>query len=157
MGPGNYIAGTDGFVMGTIYPPTTTTIYQNFSIFGMSNGVVAWATGGGTLQCNAGSTNYYPAPTGGMFILPVSAGDSFTVAVPPITRLVPPVPYFAFYWIPLGAAPITATQTTKKKSRKSKKLKTRSSAAKKILATSKKPASKKKPVNKKSGKRSTTR
>lgn len=135
-GPGSYIASTDGFVMGTIYPPTTTSVYQDFTIWGSSRDLVVCATGGGTLSASAGSSSYYHVQTGGMFILPVAKGEPFSLAIPPFT-VTPPMPFFAFWWFPLGAAPITATQTIKKKSRK--------------------PATKKKSAKKKAAKKATKR
>ena len=161
LNPGTYTAATDGFVVGTVYP-LSGAVFYDLTIYGFNNVMRVQASGGGTFVAVPNSGNSYWVNTSGMFILPVPAGNTFTLGLinPVVSNA--PMPYYAFYWYPYGSVPLTATpaptatQTTSRKRKVSKKPAARKAATKK-RATSKKPASKKKPVNKKSGKRSTTR
>ena len=108
VGLGTHTANTDGFVIGTVFPPATTDILYDLTITGSCNGMMVQATGGGTLKAVV-PPNYYGVTTGGMFILPVRKGSTYTLGyiTPYLTN--PPKPFFTFYWIPLGTAPLGST------------------------------------------------
>ena len=105
---GTYTAGTDGFVIGTVFPPSPSDILYDFTITGASGGMMVQATGGGTLKA-VNPPNYYGVTTGGMFILPVRKGASFTLGYVAPYLSSPPKPFYTFYWIPLGFGGLSAT------------------------------------------------
>ena len=116
----NYQAGSDGLLVGVVYPTSTTTAYYNLTIFAKSSTLTARATGGGTLQTNANSTNYQLVQSSNMFTLPVLNGDVVTLGyVTPLTNPKKlPLPSYAFYWFPFGNGSLTPVVATNKKSRK---------------------------------------
>ena len=154
-----YQAASDGLLIGTVYPTTTTGFYYNLTIYANSYTFQARATGGGTPQTYAGSSgNYQAVQTSAMFTLPVLKGDVITMGyLTPTNPRNLPLPSFAFYWYPIGTGSLIPVAAADKKAKTSKKAKASKKvtkpAAKKILATKKKATVKKKPAVGKTRKR----
>lgn len=104
IGAGNYRPGTDGFVVGWIGNGGDPGNRSCGWIYGSSGGLSVSATGGNLVYWvdpGTFSTDYAWASHPGSFMLPVKAGNYFSVSSQMLNtnKQNPPV---YFYWIPLG-------------------------------------------------------
>src|SRR6185369_5575838 len=102
---GNGTATTDGFIIGTVDPPSGGGVAFNATIFGAvsysGNTTKVQATGGGTVS-SIDPPGYYGAAVSNMFMVPVRKGARWAVGVWTPYRPQMAMPEISFYWIPLG-------------------------------------------------------
>jgi hypothetical protein len=99
---GTYTTYTDGFAIGIVGWPSSTSPgcvgYANVS----ANGMSVWATGG-NLGAFGPNWSDYQASNGNMCILPVACGSQLTLTASQATgSLQQANAIISFYWVPLG-------------------------------------------------------
>ena len=111
-GAGN--ATTDGFIIGTVDPPSQGPTAFNTTIFGAisygGNVTRMQVTGGGTVSSvDTSRQGLYGAPVSNMFILPVRKGARWAVGVvKPYLEMAKAD--ISFFWIPIGVGSPTVSK-----------------------------------------------
>jgi hypothetical protein len=102
---GNYVAYTDGFVLGTVGWPSSTGPGCVGYATGSSGGMTVVATGGNLGAFGPWWTEYQ-ASNGNTFVLPVAAGNGYSLNARQcgggLQQADAPI---WFYWVPLGTPP----------------------------------------------------
>jgi hypothetical protein len=105
IGAGTYRANTDGFAIGVVgWPSSTSPGCVGYAV-GTGGGMTLLATGG-NLGAFGPLWSDYQASNGNSFVLPVAAGASYGLAASQcdggLQQAAAPI---WFYWVPLGTAP----------------------------------------------------
>ena len=105
INPGNYVANTDGFVLGTVGWPSSADPGCVGYASGQSAGMTVFATGG-NLGAFGPRWSDYQASNGNTFVLPVAAGNNYVINAQQVDGgLQQAAAPIWFYWVPLGTAP----------------------------------------------------
>jgi hypothetical protein len=109
VNPGTYQALTDGFVIGVVAWPSSTSPGCVGYAVGQSAGMTVCATGGNLGAFGPGWSDYQ-ASNGNTFVLPVAAGNYWAINAYQcdggLEQAAAPI---SFYWVPLGTAPGATT------------------------------------------------
>jgi hypothetical protein len=108
--PAGFTAPTDGFAIGVIGYPNSSSPGCMCYGYGQSIGVTVFATGGNVGFFGPGWSNYM-SMNPNSFVLPVPAGNNFYIAVQQGSGgQQADAPYW-YYWVPMGAGTVGSTVT----------------------------------------------